>query len=110
MSQERTTKKMNYYNDAFKMYVVSLVGSGRMNKEQARREFGIKGKSAILNWQKKFGTLINKPIPESLMKPETEPSEADRLKACVTELEAELEGAKLRVCAYNTMIDMAENG
>lgn len=99
---------MNYYDDAFKMYVVSLVETGRMSKEQARREFGIKGKSAVLNWQRKFGTLANKPIPESLMKPETGRNEADRLKARIKELEAELEDAKLRAYAYNTMIDVAE--
>lgn len=43
-------KKVNYYSDEFKRAVVQKVLDGIICKEEARRKYGIIGKSAVLSW------------------------------------------------------------
>jgi len=47
-------KEVNYYSDEFKESVVKEVLGGLICKDEARRKYGIRGKSAVLNWIRKF--------------------------------------------------------
>ena len=47
-------RTLNYYSDAFKLKVINEVLQGKMTKEQARRKYNLRGKSAILNWMRKL--------------------------------------------------------
>ena len=51
-------KEISHYSDEFKQTVVAEVLSGQINKDEARRQYGIKGKSAVLNWLRKFDTSL----------------------------------------------------
>ena len=97
-----------YYSNVLKHQIVQEVLSGRMCKEEARRRYGIRGKSAILKWMRKFGYV---PHIESvtLKKKSKELSDDPKeLKGRIEELEKALEEANLKSEFYSTMIDIAE--
>ena len=45
------------YNMGFKLAVVSQVEKGEMTYKQAQKVYGIQGKSTVLVWLRKHGTL-----------------------------------------------------
>jgi transposase-like protein len=110
-------QQVQTFSESFKRSVVDQVNNGLISKEEARRRYGIKGKSGILRWQRnyqKYGrcslnlsidTLLLKPKKQSLAAPSL--SEATLL-ARIKELERQLEDEQLRSDAYNRMIDIAE--
>jgi transposase len=109
MNQEKQS-----FSEHVKRSIVEQVSSGTISKESARRRYGIKGKSAILDWQRnyeKFGrcsvNLFTDPI---LLKHKPNQSEASNedLKARIKQLERQLEDEQLRSEAYSRMIDAAE--
>jgi len=98
-------ENVNYYSDEFKKYVVNEVLSGHIGKDEARRRYKIKGKSAVLNWIRKFGEqqtfeMRKKGHPLNGITSELE-IENKRLRE-------ELELERLRVLSLNVMIDLAE--
>lgn len=98
-------RKVSYFSDEFKKSVVKEVLSGQINKEDARRRYGIKGKSLVLNWIRKFDTIQN---PEMKKKQEKVQKDTRELEAENKRLREELELERLRVLSLNVMIDMAE--
>ncbi len=54
MYKKQTKKSHSNYSNSFKQKVVEDVLSGRFTKEQVRKIYGIKGKSEVLNWIRKF--------------------------------------------------------
>jgi transposase len=102
-------KKMRQFKEAFKLQVVEEVLSGRLSKEDARKKYQIKGKSAILNWIRSFGVADRKTVPAyfAVMKAQKELSQEELLKR-VRELERALEDAQLRAEGYSRMIAIAE--
>lgn len=56
--------RINYYSRTFKLQVVEEVLRGVITKEEARKKYGIKGKSAILNWMCKFEVSTDAPAPD----------------------------------------------
>jgi len=102
-------EKFKQYNETFKLQVIKEVLSGTISKEQARRKYQIKGKSAILNWIRKFGWSDSKLLPihftSMSAKKDLSPEE---LQKRVKELECALEDAQLRAEGYSRMIDIAE--
>jgi transposase len=101
-------ERLRYYTDEFKQNVVNEVLDGLISQAEARRRYGIKGKSAILNWIRKFdgSNLIGmkpKKKTEDVIK-STEELEAENRR-----LRQELELEKLRSKALNVMIDIAED-
>jgi len=48
-------KRKRFYSEKFKLRVIEAVISGKVSKEEARTVYGIKGKSAILNWMRELG-------------------------------------------------------
>ncbi len=100
-------KEVNYYTDEFKQKVINEVLNGLISKEEARRRYGIRGKSAVLNWMRKFDAsktgyyMVRK--KDSLSTKSREELEAENLR-----LKQELEEERLRNRALNVMIDIAE--
>jgi len=100
-------KKVNYYTDEFKKKVVNEVLKGLISKEEARRRYGIRGNSAVLNWIRKFDTTkTGFCMPRKnyeISRKSREELEAENLR-----LKQELEEERLRNRALNVMIDIAE--
>jgi hypothetical protein len=109
------------FTESFKRSIVDMVNCGAISKEEARRTYGIKGKSVILLWQlnfQKYGrcslNLGIDPIrlkelkPTQPLKPAEPETSQDELKARIRQLERQLEDEQLRSEAYNRMIDIAE--
>lgn len=98
-------RTVNYYTDEFKKNVVKEVLEGHICKDEARRRYGIKGKSAVLNWIRKFdASQVHEmkkqhPIPTQPLSP---------LEAENQRLREELAFERLRTLSLNVMIDMAE--
>jgi len=102
-------KTMTCYSDAFKLQVVEEILKGELTKEEARRKYGLRGKSTVLNWMRKFDVSGCRQIPESftIMKEEESLNKSD-LQKRIKELERALADAKLKAEGYSHMIDIAE--
>lgn len=102
-------KEKAYYSQAFKLQVVEEVLTGAITKEQARRKYGLRGKSGVLNWMRKFGVSGYKQIPDCFARmQEEEKLDKSTLEKRVKELERALEDAQLKAEGYSRMIDIAE--
>jgi transposase-like protein len=91
------------YNLGFKLAVVNQVEKGDMTYKQAQKAYGIQGRSTVLVWLRRHGSLdwrvpINKQMPKSKETP------AQKIKR----LERELEDERLRTKILNTMIDISD--
>ncbi|KEO72734.1 hypothetical protein [Anditalea andensis] len=86
-------KDLNHYSEVTRREIVSEVLSGSMTKEQARRVYGIKCKSAILEWMRMFAGLSRAatidPIP-LLKNMSVENGDIEKLKEKVKQLEEKL--------------------
>jgi len=100
----------NQFSKAFKVKVIEQVLSGEISKEQARRKYSIKGKSAILNWMRKLEYAVDKPPIPKLILPmkSSEDLSEKQLKKRVKELERSLEDAQIKAEIYSRAIDIAE--
>lgn len=97
-----------YFSDVLKRRIIQEVLSGSISKEGARRQYGIRGKSAILKWMRKFGYASNFDSITFRMKSKELPENPEQLKRRIVELKKALEEAKLSSKFYSTMIDVAE--
>jgi transposase-like protein len=104
MKEER-----KYFAPEFKLGVINEVLSGALSKEGARRKYGLKGKSPVLQWMRKFGLSTLTGLPPQAM-PMTKDPTTDRtvLLKRIMELERALEDAQLRAEGYRKMIELAE--
>lgn len=99
----------NTYSNGFKLRVIEEVLSGHLRKEQAQRKYGIRGKSAILNWMRKFGLSEQTRLPDNFERmKEEEATDKESLNKRIKELERALEDAQLKAEGYSRMIDIAE--
>ena len=113
MSTNCRTKKVedNFYSDEFKRMVVREHLEFGTPKDQLRAKYGIKGKSAILNWMRKFAAINEEPMSKQKQKPtppSSEHQEIARLKAENERLKKALAHEQLHVKVLDTMIDIAE--
>jgi transposase len=102
---------LEQYSEDSRRKIVIEVLSGTMSKEQARQVYGIKSKSAILEWMRIFSGLPRNaavdPIP--LLKNMFEEKDDIReLKARIKQLEEELKLSRLKGKAYQIMVDIAK--
>lgn len=97
-----------YFSDVLKRRIIQEVLSGSISKEGARRQYGIRGKSAILKWMRKFGYASKFDSITFRMKLKELPKDPEQLMRRIVELEKALEEAKLSSKFYSTMIDIAE--
>lgn len=89
---------------AFKLQVVAEIERGDLNKNQAKFRYGIQGRSTVLKWLKKYGTLDW--IHQSSSAMSTSPIKTPEQR--IKELEALLDMEKKKNLLLNTMVDIAE--
>ncbi len=92
------------YNLGFKLAVVSQVEKGEMTYKQAQNAYGIQGRSTVLVWLRKHGTLDwNKPRPiKSSIRMKETPAQI------IKRLEKALSDEKLKNEILNVMIDISD--
>jgi len=102
--------KRKRFSDEFKMMVIEEVLSGRISKEEAKRKYGIKGSSGILQWMRKFGVATEKEVADSfvMMKGKNNKGADESKDEKITLLEQALQMAELKAEGYSKMIEIAE--
>lgn len=100
---------MRVYTTAFKRGVIKEFLAGA-TKEELRRKYDIRGKSAILIWMRKLGYAEPAPEPEEVLVMAAEQNNLTpaELQKKIKQLERALEDEKLRSEGYRRMIDKAE--
>jgi transposase len=95
------------YSRAFKLKVVKEIEEGKFNRFQARELYGIKGTGTINSWIRKLGKnyLLNKVVRIEL---KDEPSKLKELKLHTQKLEKALAEAHLRLLAYDSLLEVAD--
>ena len=101
----RSRRSQRDYSMAFKLHVISEVEKGDKTYKQAQKQYGIQGRSTVLVWLRKYGTLDWK-IPIQM---ETPDKRIKELEAQLTNLESELKEEKLKRKFLDVMIDVAEH-
>jgi len=104
--------KKEHLSETLKHKIVLEVLSGQLTKEQARRVYGIKSNSSVLEWMRKFASINPRahgvdPLPK-LRTMKQESKEALELKARIKELEQQLKYSELKGRAYQIMVEMAK--
>ena len=95
------------YPDSFKQRVIQEVLSGKVTKDEAKRKYGIGGKTTVLKWLRRYG--YSEVIPGSVtLEFMEDPKEQARLKARIKQLEAQLEEVEMKAALYERMIEIAE--
>jgi transposase len=95
---------IKHYSESFKINVVREVENGLLSKDAARRKYGIRGKSAVLYWCRKYG---QEKYPIMPVKKSIKSLTADEKDQRITELEAKLSHAKLSIDALESLIEVA---
>ena len=98
-----TKRTQKDYNLGFKLAVVDQVEKGELTYKQAQKLYGIQGRSTVLVWLRKHGTLNWRNPYEKTMSKSSE-SPAQKLKR----LERELEDMQIRNKVLNRMVDICD--
>ncbi len=100
---KRVKRTQRDYNLGFKLALVSEVEKGNYTYKQVQKVYGIQGRSTVLVWLRKHGTLDwNNPKLQQMSKSKETPAQK------IKRLERELEDEKLRNLLLNTMIDVSD--
>lgn len=92
------------YNPTFKLAVISQVEKGELTYKQAQIKYGIQGRSTVLVWLRKFGTLDwSKPNLLFMAKSKEIPAQT------IKKLEKQLEDERLKNQILNTMINISDS-
>lgn len=108
---EKVQVEQNVYTEAFKRAVCDEHLRKGTPKNQLKAKYGIKGKTAILNWLRKFGYIetVKKEQPLIIgMAKKAKPQDQEALQAKVKQLEKALEQAQLEKEAWKLMVEVAE--
>ena len=92
-----------YYSESFKKSVVKEYEKGFLNKDQIQKKYSIAGNSLVLNWCRKYGKFVYPEKGKITGRPMKDPQK-ERIK----QLEKQLEEARLKLLAYETLISIAE--
>ncbi len=109
-------KVIQIYSEEFKRRVIEEYLSTGVLKMDLLRKYGIKTKSGIQRWMKKFGYTDAHQFPKikftrltlSAVAKKIDLNDNDELQKKIKELERQLENEKLRSEAYARMIEIAE--
>ena len=99
----RITIPSRKYSEAFKKMVVREYEKGIVNKDAIQKKYGIGGNSRVLAWCRKFGKLHYPEKGKNTGRPMKDPQ-----KQRIKELERQLAEEKLKVIAYEKLIEIAE--
>lgn len=97
------------FTESFKLFIVEEVESGRLNKSEASRKYGILGHSTIFKWCRKYGkesTITRKRGKKTAMTQRDQ--ELLRLTNEVNALKEELDEARIKNVVLDTLVDIAE--
>ena len=108
MDTNTTKTNSNGYSEEFKLSVIQEVLKGKITKEEARRIYGIKSKSAILEWTRQYSGEEGFDKRGKKLKTKQSKQKLAEQKAKILELEESLRVEKLKVALGNKMIDIAE--
>ena len=103
-SQGEVRRTQRDYTLSFKLQVVEEIERGDFSKNQAKFRYGIQGRSTVLRWLKKYGTLDWSNPGSLLMSKSKIQTPEQRIK----ELEALLDKERKKNLFLNTMVDIAE--
>ena len=92
------------YSLAFKLQVVQQVEKGELTYKKAQRQYGIQGRSTVLVWLRKHGTLDWTLPKQYTVENNQEPTPEQRIK----QLEAALKDEQDRNLIYKTMFDILQ--
>ena len=92
------------FSESFKRQVVSEVESGIITPGAAREKYGIPGHSTILRWRRKYGEGPPPKGPDG----GAQTGQVASLRNEVKLLKQELEQARMRAVAMETLVDIAE--
>jgi len=101
--RRRISSPRRQYSESFKRMVVAEFERGPLNKDQLQEKYGIGGNSRILVWCRRYGKLH---YPEKGIingRPMKDPQ-----KQRIKELEQQLKMEKLKVLAYQKLIEITE--
>ena len=99
----RKKRTQRDYNLGFKLALVAEVEKGNYTYKQIQKIYGIQGRSTVLVWLRKYGTL-DWSIPNLTVLPKAKETPAQKIKR----LERELEDERLKNLLLNTMIDVSD--
>ena len=100
--KSKKSSPRKHFSQAFKKKVVAEFERGFLNKDQLQAKYGLRGNSAVLKWCQKYGKLHYAQKGE-LGRPMKDPQ-----KQRIKDLEKELADAKLKLIAYEKLIEIAE--
>lgn len=100
---KRVKRTQRDYNLGFKLALVAEVEKGNYTYKQVQKTYGIQGRSTVLVWLRKYGTL-DWTKPNSHPMPKSKETPAQKIKR----LELELEDEKLKNLLLNRMIDVSD--
>lgn len=103
LKQKRVRRSQRDYTLAFKLSVVEEVEKGSLTYKQAQAKYGIQGRSTVLVWLRKLGTL-DWTLPKVYDLSSKEKTPEQRIK----ELEAALELEQQKTMLLSKIIDIAE--
>jgi transposase len=103
---KRKKRTQRDYSLGFKLAVVNCVEKGDLTYKQCQRHYGIQGRSTVLVWLRKHGTLdwTSKPKSPTMGKHAKKETPAQHIKR----LEPQLKDEKDKNLILTTMIDLAE--
>ena len=96
----KVTKPLRQYSETFKKQVVREFEEGLMNKDQLMEKYGIKGKSRVLEWCRKYGKFAYT-TPAQNGRPMKDPQ-----KQRIRELEKKLKAAEQKLRVYDKLIEI----
>ena len=104
-TKTRSKRTQRDYTLGFKLSVVAQVENGDMTYKQAQQRYGIQGRSTVLVWLRKHGTLDwSSSMIHSAKTSQTKETPAQKIKR----LEKELQDEKLKTMILNEMIDISD--
>ncbi len=116
---KRKKRTQRDYNLGFKLAVVEQVEKGEMTYRQAQAAYGIQGKSTVLVWLRKHGSLDwSRPLIYAMQMPKTKETPAQKIKRLEKELSDErlkneilnrkLSDERLKNEILNRMIELSD--
>jgi len=102
ISEKKRTQRD--YTLGFKLRVVEEVEKGNLTYKKAQKRYGIQGRSTVLVWLRKHGTLDWTLPALRTLSTTKEPTPEQRIK----ELETALENERIKTLFLTTAIDIAE--
>lgn len=93
------------YTLGFKLSVIEQVEQGQMTYKQAQKRYGIQGRSTVLVWLRKHGTLDwSRPMLHMKKTPRSKETPAQKIKR----LEKLLEDERLKNKVLEKMVELVE--